>query len=155
MKRYCFLSLLLFLFAYSIHAEAAFSNNGRMQSTDLNLSIGGTLDNDGELIGVETAKISCETLTGKGLIRAPDILIKAKFFAFTGTIDCSNTCTIITSAPFNEAMCQRTGGGEWIVIIHEAWDTPLPLSQPLLQEHKGSLIIQNCQDDSASFAPSL
>lgn len=90
-----------------------------MQSKNLNLSIGGTLDNNGELIGTESATLSCDTLSGKGLLSSPQISIKTKIFAYTGTIDCSGKCTIITNSPFDDKMFKRQGGGEFIIIIDE------------------------------------
>lgn len=101
------------------NVEAGFSNSGRMQSKNLNISVGGTLDNNGELIGTESANLSCDTLSGKGLIRSPQISIKTKIFAFTGTIDCDGQCTIITSAPFDDKMFKRKGKGEFIIIVDE------------------------------------
>lgn len=101
------------------HVEAGFSNSGRMQSKNLNISVGGTLDNNGELIGSETATLSCDTLSGKGLIRSPQMTIKAKIFAYTGTIDCTGKCTIISSTPFDEKIFKREGKGEYIIVIDE------------------------------------
>jgi hypothetical protein len=101
------------------NVEAGFSNSGKMQSKNLNLSVGGTLDNNGELIGIETATLSCDTLTGKGTISSPQISINTKIFAYTGKIDCSGKCTIIAGSSFNEKMFKRTGGGEFVIIIDE------------------------------------
>lgn len=117
-------SLFFFLTLLCVHnAEAgSFSNSGRMKSNNLNLSIGGTLDNNGELTGVETATISCETLSGKGLIKSPQISIKTKIFAFTGTIDCGETCTITANKSFDESMFKRKGEGEFVIIIDEKAD---------------------------------
>ena len=114
----CLLFMLTFFYIQNV--EAGFSNNGRMQSNHLNLSVGGTLDNNGVLIGTESATISCDTLSGKGLLQSPQISIKAKIFAYTGTIDCNGKCTIITSIPFDESMFKRTGGGEFIIVIDES-----------------------------------
>lgn len=97
--------------------EAGFSNSGRMQSRILTLSVGGTLDNNGELIGTESAALSCDTFAGKGLLSSPQISIRTNTFAYTGKIDCSGKCTIIASSPFNQKMFRRSGGGEFIVII--------------------------------------
>lgn len=113
-------SLICFLSLMNIqNAEAGFSNSGCMQSRHLNLSVGGTLDNNGTLIGTESAKLSCDTLSGNGLIRSPQIFIQSKMFAYTGTIDCNGKCTIVTCAPFNENMFKRKGGGEFIIVIDE------------------------------------
>ena len=101
------------------NVEAGFSNSGRMQSKNLNLSVGGTLDNNGELIGTESATLSCDTLSGKGSLSSPQISIKTKIFAYTGKIDCSGKCTIIASSPFDDKMFKRSGGGEFIIIIDE------------------------------------
>lgn len=118
MKFSLFGSLLFFLALLSTqNAEAGFSNNGRMQSTNLNLNVGGTLDNNGELIGTESAKISCDTLSGKGVITSPEISIKTGIFAYTGKIECSGKCIIIAKSPFNEKMFKRSGKGEFIIII--------------------------------------
>lgn len=101
-------------------AEAGFSNSGKFQSRNLNLSVGGTLENNGELIGTETAKLSCETLTGKGIINSPEITIRTNIFAYTGTINCTGKCVIIASTPFNEKMFKRVGKGEFIIVYDEA-----------------------------------
>jgi hypothetical protein len=106
----------------SQNAEAGFSNSGKMQSKNLNLTVGGTLDNNGELIGTESANIGCDTLSGKGVIRSPQITIQSKLFAYTGIIDCSGKCIITVSSPFNEKMFKRKGGGEFIIIIDEKFD---------------------------------
>jgi hypothetical protein len=90
-----------------------------MQSKNLNLSIVGTLDNNGELVGTESATLSCDTLSGKGVLSSPQISIKTKIFAYTGTIDCNGKCTIITNSPFDDKMFKRKGKGEFIIIIDE------------------------------------
>jgi hypothetical protein len=110
---------LLFVFTFLCiqNVEAGFSNNGRMQSKNLNLNIGGTLDNNGELIGTESATIVCDTISGKGLLSSPQISLKAKVFAYTGTIDCAGKCTIVTASAFNEGMFKRTGGGEFVIVV--------------------------------------
>ncbi|MFV0340600.1 MAG: hypothetical protein ACK5MA_08275 [Parachlamydiaceae bacterium] len=118
MKTVYGLALLIALF-FGASAEAGFSNSGTFKSDRLNLNIGGTLENDGKLIGVELANISCQTITGKGLIQSPEITIKADVFAYTGTIDCSGKCLIIVKTPFNEKMFKRTGGGEFIISLEE------------------------------------
>lgn len=120
---------ILFLLALVVvqTAEAGFSTNGRMQSKNLNLSIGGVLENNGQLIGLDAANLSCDRLTGKGLISAPQITIKAKTFAFTGVIECDGKCTITTSSPFNERMFKKRGNGEFVIIIEES-----PAKQPLV-----------------------
>lgn len=111
-------SLILCLALLTVqNAEAGFSNSGRMKSKNLNISVNGTLDNNGELTGSETATLSCETLSGKGLIKSPQISIKTKIFAFTGTIDCSEECTIISSTPFDETMFKRLGNGKFVIIV--------------------------------------
>lgn len=99
------------------HAHAGFSNGGTMKSNNLNLSIGGTLDNNGSLIGTQSAYIKCDTITGKGLISSPQITLKAKIFAYTGTIDCSGICTIITSSPVDVNLFKRTGGGQFVYVV--------------------------------------
>lgn len=118
---YAFFSLMLFfeIFSCGIKLEAGFSNNGRFQSNCLNLTVNGTLDNNGQLIGLESAYISCHTLSGNGLILSPSITIQAELFAFTGTIECSGKCVIITRVPFNENMFGRRGGGEFVIIVDE------------------------------------
>lgn len=97
--------------------EAGFSNSGRMQSKNLTLSVGGTLDNNGELIGSESANLSCDTLSGKGLIQSPQITIQTETFAYKGTIDCSGICTIRSAQPFDEKMFTRKGAGKFIITI--------------------------------------
>lgn len=112
-----FLSLAVLLGSLVInHVESGFSNHGKWQSDHLNLVVNGTLENDGELSGVSSATLCCETLTGSGLIKAPQIIIKAKAFAFCGKIDCSEKCLIIVSHLFDETMFERSGGGEFIIL---------------------------------------
>ncbi|SCA63468.1 Uncharacterized protein SCG7109_AP_00080 [Chlamydiales bacterium SCGC AG-110-M15] len=97
--------------------EAGFSNNGHFQSKNLNLSSQTVLDNNGELVGSESVKLSCGTLTGTGLIKAPRVEIKTKLFAYTGTIDCDGECIIRVSQVFDETMFKRAGAGEFIIVI--------------------------------------
>lgn len=107
------------------NVKADFSTNSRMQAKYLQLSVGGTLNNNGELFGTESATLSCDTFSGKGLLRSPQISIKTKTFAYTGKIDCSGKCTIIASKPFNKKMFKHTGGGELIIIIDENQDNKI------------------------------
>lgn len=123
------------------NVEAGFSNSGRMQSRNLNLSIGGTLDNNGELIGTETATLSCDTFSGKGLLSSPQISIKTKIFAYTGTIECSGKCTIITSSPFDENMFKRSGEGEFVIIVVD------PNQAPAAHSHKSFTDGYNITDE--------
>ncbi len=121
------LSLYAIVFLFTLfciqNVEAGYSNNGRMQAKNLNLSVGGTLDNNGELIGTESANLSCDTLSGKGFIRSPQISIETNIFAFTGTIDCGNKCTIISKTPFDEKMFKRKGDGEFVILIENSEKT--------------------------------
>ena len=122
--------------------EAGFTNSGRMQSNQLNLSVGGTLDNNGELIGIESANIKCDTLSGKGLIKLSQITIKAKLFAFTGVIECDGKCTITTGSTFNKKMFKRKGKGEFVFVIDENLGKALNPSMSI-----DSYIIGNENDD--------
>jgi hypothetical protein len=97
--------------------EAGFSNTGEMESPNLSMQIAGTLENDGVLIGNESAYLECETLTGTGYIIAPLVEIKANIFAYTGTIECEKQCVITTSQAFEEDMFTKAGEGEFIVIV--------------------------------------
>src|SRR5690242_13144831 len=100
-------------------AEAGFINGGKFQGKQLNLNVAGTLENNGQLIGTESARINCDTITGKGLIESPDITLRTHTFAYTGTINCSGKCVIISSTPFNEKMFKRMGKGEFIIVHDE------------------------------------
>ncbi len=113
-----YIVLLLSLFC-CFQLNAGFSNSGKMQSKNLQISTGGTLENNGELIGTTSATLCCDTLSGNGLIQAPSISITAKTFDFKGTIDCSNCCTITTATPFKKKMFKRSGGGEFIFVVDE------------------------------------
>jgi hypothetical protein len=100
--------------------EAGFTNTGTFQSRNLNLNFGGTLQNDGQLLASETAKLGCDVLAGTGLIRSPQITIKTSVFAYTGIIDCSGVCTIFTAQAFDDNMFSKVGGGEFIVVVDES-----------------------------------
>lgn len=120
------LCLYCLFFMQSVQA-GSFINSGRMQLRNVNISVNWTFDNNGELIGTDTANIECETITGKGVIRSPQISIKTKIFAYTGTIDCSEKCTITVSTPFKDTMFKRKGKGEFTVIIDESLEKkPVP-----------------------------
>lgn len=109
--------------------EAGFSNGGRFQSTNLQLNVGGTLENNGELIGTASADITCDTITGKGAIRSPHIIIRTQTFAFKGVIDCHGKCTIIVGTPFDANMFKRRGGGEFIIVVAgDDWHKNIPMS---------------------------
>lgn len=135
-----FLSLAVLLSSIIInHVESGFSNHGKWQSDHLNLVVNGTLENDGELSGVSSATLCCETLTGSGLIKAPQIIIKAKAFAFSGKIECSEKCLIIVSHLFDEEMFERSGGGEFIILYDTTQsvinlNTSLPTLEPIIHE---------------------
>lgn len=137
-----FFCFTIFTFAFFLTPmEAGFSNSGRMQSRNLQLCVGGTLDNQGELIGTESANLSCDTLTGKGLISAPMITIKAKIFAFTGRIHCTNQCLIITSQPFNERMFKALGGGQFTVVVDDNFDRKTSIDEVRESSLEDSFVI--------------
>jgi len=100
------------------NAEAGFTNNGRMQGNNLNISVNGTLDNNGELIGHQSMNLSSDTISGSGLIRSPEMSIKTKIFAFTGTIDCLGKCSITSATPFDENMFKRSGNGVITITVN-------------------------------------
>ncbi len=82
---FCAVICMITLFC-SYQIEACFSINGRIQSKKLNFFVGGTLDNNGELIGTETANINCETLSGKGVIDLLKSLLKQNYLLIQGLL---------------------------------------------------------------------
>ena len=64
--------------------------------------------------GRETVTLNSAELTGNGIIKGPKIYIKTKKFSFTGTIECSEECLIITEEPCNQTMFKRLGKGKFI-----------------------------------------
>ncbi|MFY7843475.1 MAG: hypothetical protein ACOVOR_05645 [Rhabdochlamydiaceae bacterium] len=111
-----FMILAFFLPLFFANLEAGFFNTGTMHTRHLILSTKGTLDNSGKLIGTESASISCDNLSGKGLISSPQISINTNVFNYTGTIECSGKCTIVVNNSFDANMFKRQGGGEFIII---------------------------------------
>lgn len=107
---------MLVLFLSTTQVECGFSNHGIWRSENINLVVNGTLENEGELIGSNSATLCCETLSGSGLIQAPQIIIKTKAFAYTGKIDCSGKCLVIASHIFDEHMFERSGDGEFVIL---------------------------------------
>jgi len=99
------------------NVEGGFTVNGRFQSDNLQIHIGGTLEVNGELIGHNSATIYCRAVAGKGLIQSPSIFLQTQEFAFTGTVHCEGVCTIIAKVPFDETGFKRSGNGEFIVLI--------------------------------------
>ena len=74
-------------------AIEAVSNNGTIQHS--------------EKVRVKTAK-----LTGNGVIKAPKILLEADEFDFTGTIECSDHCTIVSENEVNKDSFKLVGNGK-------------------------------------------
>ena len=84
--------------------SAGFYNGGTFQSKNLNLNIGGTLENNGSLIGTESANVTCGTFAGdkNGLLKSPVITLTTDVFNYKGTIECSDQCTIYVKEAFNK-----------------------------------------------------
>lgn len=101
-------------------AAGNFSTSGKVQMNHLYLAVEGTLNNDGHLIGTHSANLLCHTLAGSGVIKSPEVMIKAHVFAFTGVIDCSGKCMIIAKRAFDESLFTRRGGGEFIIVVDES-----------------------------------
>ena len=99
--------------------EAGFSNSGIMKSKSINLSVGCNLENDGGLFGAESVNLCCDTFSGKGLVKSPQIVIKTNNFNFTGEINCSGKCMIIATTYFDDQMFKRSGDGEFVIVFHE------------------------------------
>ncbi|MFA6916199.1 MAG: hypothetical protein WC222_07365 [Parachlamydiales bacterium] len=123
--------LIVLATCFAINLEASFINNGRFLSDAVRLNVGGTLDNNGEIIGRTSINLSCEALVGKGKIQAPKIVIKTKIFAYTGKISCSESCIIIVSEPFNEKMFKKEGSGKFDIIV-DSDDNPKPVRKSLV-----------------------
>lgn len=76
-----------------------------------------TVVNDGEYYALCKVHIEADDVSGTGIIDAPTILIFAKKFVFTGTVRCSNKCIIFSEEPFDKAMFNKEGQGEFCIII--------------------------------------
>jgi hypothetical protein len=73
---------------------------------------------DGNFFAEQSIDVSCsEIIRGRGRLKAPTLHIVTKNFAFTGTIECSGTCEIISQEPFNQKMFKRKGPGRFIIKI--------------------------------------
>lgn len=98
---------------------------------------GGTLNfmskdidlNDSEFSAEKKMQLTCtNAFSGKGHLRAPEICIKAKKFNFTGTINCSQTCTIIVQEEFDRNMFTKAGKGQFIITVdpHASLEGDMP-----------------------------
>ena len=108
-----FTSLCVFFCFFCLsNSYAGFDNSGTMQSNELNLNTN-TLNNDGKLIGLTSINIQCDSFSGKGYMKSPNIKIIAKEFLYKGTIECSKECIIITAKPFKHDMFKHAGAGSF------------------------------------------
>jgi len=110
-----------FLFAFlMIGAASGFAmlaNTQTMQARNFKLTVRGTLENEGEILGTESAKIRTDALTGDGLIKAPKVNITTKTFAYTGTIECEESCKIVVGEPFDENIFKKVGPGKFEIVV--------------------------------------
>ncbi|MEX1013102.1 MAG: hypothetical protein WD595_01560 [Waddliaceae bacterium] len=107
---------LLFIAGFSV-VEGGFINDGIFKSKYLRLFVDGTLENNGSLIGTKSAIIKSGTLTGKGLIHSPRIMIRADLFNFRGTIYCEESCVILSPVLVDLEMFTFEGGGKLEFVI--------------------------------------
>lgn len=95
-----------------------FTNSGNLQvSGGMPFNIKETFTNNGKITSADKVLINCTTFEGNGLVSGPVIIIKTKNFTYTGTIDCSQECTIITTAPIDEQSFKRSGNGKFKFIV--------------------------------------
>jgi len=116
MKRFF---VVVFLFLFGTHLDSvAMNNSGTMSGNKQNLSSGSDFKNDGTIKGKENIllRVGAE-LSGKGLLKAPVIVILAKMFSYTGTIDCDKDCTVYTTKKFKKSMFKKKGKGKLKVTI--------------------------------------
>ncbi|GEM_PF-2069014 len=108
-KSVAILSCLFTLF-FGAQAHAGFVFEGYMESKNLNLSVGGTFENNGTLFGTEALKLSCGTLVGTGLIKSDKVVsIRTKEFGFTGDIEYTERCVITVKEDFDRNICSFKG----------------------------------------------
>ncbi|MBA2367437.1 MAG: hypothetical protein H0V82_00250 [Candidatus Protochlamydia sp.] len=100
--------------------HAGFDNGGTFQSNNLNINTT-DLNNTGKMIGQNSVNIECDKFTGNGYVKGPLISIKAKEFLYTGTIECSGECLIITQKPFKHTMFKKAGPGIFKFEVQENW----------------------------------
>lgn len=75
-----------------------------------------TFQQDGIMKSEHVLEVVAKILfTGTGCLEAPIIEISTGKFEFTGTIICSERCTIKTNEPINPATFTRKGNGEFII----------------------------------------
>lgn len=116
-----------FFFIVTLFAAALFSSKSveALNFKNVNVEPGSTLQgkndtyisenfhNDGDVTYKESLSINCNRVTGKGIIKAPNISITAKKFDFKGTIDCSENCSITSLGTVNENAFKRVGEGKF------------------------------------------
>jgi len=111
------LALLFSLQLCSIMCTSQFINSGVMVSRAINFA-SNNVQAGGCFIARESISVTCmETFSGNGQLRAPVITIKADTFAFTGIIECGESCTIITRKPFDQRMFTREGTGAFLISV--------------------------------------
>lgn len=101
-----------------LHPFLVSSVNAYMQSRHIQMSVAKDMVADGNFIGEEEINFTVGgTLSGAGYFKGVDITLKVGRFAFTGTIECTRTCHIITAEPFDEAMFTREGSGMFVITV--------------------------------------
>ncbi len=149
MKKFLFLTFTTCLiFVTELHATFSFncgeySGAGITEGESIEFTVTRELKNTGTIKGNDV-NISCGSLTGNGTISGKTIIIKTDEFKFTGTINCSKECLIISKKTFNKKMFKQTGKGKFTISVDEnlqlpeimnfnpwaqslpAWENPLP-----------------------------
>jgi len=101
----------------AIHCWESMNNAGYRESERLTIHVGKTLNNTGQLVGRKSVKLNCHKLVGDGLIKSPEIRIKAWEFEYTGTIHCDGFCEIITRKPVPEGSFIKSGKGKFTIRV--------------------------------------
>ncbi len=115
-----------FVFGFSFHclAEADinaknFTQKGAIVLKNFSLFVEEEFENIGALAAEKRFDCVCGTIKGDGFIKGSTIKIIARDFKFRGAIECDKECVIITSKPFDHALCTFQGEGKFDFVVDE------------------------------------
>ncbi len=107
---------IIFLLAVALSSipcvnAGTFTNGGTYSCRNLNIEAD-ILNNTGRIEASEEGLIVCSKLMGNGIIVAQKKMrIVAEEFAFTGTIECNGTCTVLSKNKVDQATVTIKGSG--------------------------------------------
>lgn len=113
--------------ASDIHATfvcGTMVNNGLFSGTKQHIIARESYTNNGKIDLSESVQIEVGDLRGNGVIKAPKIIIFAKEFNYTGTIECSQEAVITTQKPVDQSTFKMAGAGTFKFCVEQNFVLP-------------------------------